>query len=98
MSLDARKALEARKTFHARFNKATKAPAKLKIAKKKPEIEFSISTVLSNYEKQMVKALNSHAITKEECDAICKKINELQPLVKNAQSKAGKFLTNKAKS
>ena len=98
MSLDARKALETRKIFHARFNKAVKAPEKLKITRKKPEIEFSISTVLSNYEKQMIKALNAHAITKEECDAICDKINELQPLVKNAQKKAGKFLTNKAKT
>ena len=41
---------------------------------------------------QLHKAVEGHALSKEECEEVCKKIAELKPLAKKADSKAAKYL------
>ena len=41
---------------------------------------------------QLHKAVDGHALSKEECDAVCEKIAELKPLAKKADAKAAKYL------
>lgn len=57
-----------------------------------PVIHLSVISVLDNYMAQLHKAVEEHALSKEECDEVCKKIAELKPLAKKADTKAAKYL------
>tara|TARA_B100000676_G_C18085909_1_gene855028 strand:- start:458 stop:724 length:267 start_codon:yes stop_codon:yes gene_type:complete len=81
------------KEFEKRWEQAHRKPAttqkKSSIA---PVIHLSVLTVLDNYMRQLHKAVDGHALSKEECDAVCEKIAELKPLAKKADAKAAKYL------
>lgn len=81
------------KEFEKRWEQAHR---KQHIAQKKssiaPLVHLSVLTILDNYMHQLHKAVDGHALSKEECDAVCEKIAELKPLAKKADAKAAKYL------
>lgn len=81
------------KEFEKRWEQAHRKsqPAKMK-ASIAPVVSLSVISVLDNYMSQLHKAVEGHALSKEDCDAICEKIAELKPLAKKADSKAAKYL------
>ena len=81
------------KEFEKRWEQAHR---KQHITQKKssiaPLVHLSVLTILDNYMHQLHKAVDGHALSKEECDAVCEKIAELKPLAKKADAKAAKYL------
>ncbi|MCK0154370.1 hypothetical protein MWU49_11700 [Alcanivorax sp. S6407] len=81
------------KEFEKRWEQAhRKQRPQMKKASIAPVVHLSVISVLDNYMTQLHKAVEGHAMSKEECDEVCKKINELKPLAKKADSKAAKYL------
>ena len=63
------------KEFEKRWEQAHR---KQHITQKKssiaPLVHLSVLTILDNYMHQLHKAVDGHALSKEECDAVCEKI------------------------
>ncbi len=81
------------KEFEKRWEQAhRKQRPQQKKASIAPVVHLSVISVLDNYMSQLHKAVEGHALSKEECDEVCKKIAELKPLAKKADTKAAKYL------
>ena len=81
------------KEFEKRWEQAHRQqrPQKKK-ASIAPVVHLSVISVLDNYMSQLHKAVEGHALSKEECEEVCKKNAELKPLAKKADSRAAKYL------
>lgn len=81
------------KEFETRWEQAhRKQRPEMRKASIAPVVHLSVISVLDNYMTQLHKAVEGHALSQEECDEVCKKIAELKPLAKKADSKAAKYL------
>jgi len=79
--------------FEARWQRAQHQPQQLEVKKtEKHQIRLSLDTVLDNYMGRLEQAVQAHALDKEECEALCQKLEELKPLVRKAEKRASKYL------
>ena len=82
-----------RKQFDKRWQAAqqkTRRPMEAKVTL--PEINLSLGTLLGNYATQVRKAAQAHAITDEQCQALCTKLEELRTLAAPLESSMKPFL------
>lgn len=85
----------ARKVFDKRFKAALAGGGDrlVKVDAPTVSVEICMSSLLSNYLRQIRSAADAHAISAGELDDVEQKIKALQPLVKKLQKKAAKYLT-----
>lgn len=79
--------------FEARWQRAQNQPQQLEVKKtEKHQIRLSLDTVLDNYAARLEQAVQAHVLDKEECEALCQKLEELKPLVRKVEKRASKYL------